>query len=178
MGKVQGHDTTDSGESSKAKRRAFFLWNRLRQMYGSRFLDQFGTEPNDLWITAVDGLLDAQIKLALQRLVREGSQHPPTLPEFMAIATKPQSSTVNTYTAPANVGTWQKLANRAFHDVLKESLLHGRTLYDPERSEEVLEALRKLKATYAEAYGSDPSAAEQAEFMESVRAMLRDYADA
>ena len=180
MGKVQGQGTTGSDESSKAKRRAFFLWNRLRQMYGTRWLDQFGTEPNDLWIRAVDDLTDAQIKLALERLVKEGGDHPPTLPKFVELASKPASSVRTTYTASPPVDVWQKVANQVFHHRLKLSLAGGKLMVPVDRSAEMVEALRALKARYGREYGSRPTdlTAEAVQaFQREVEAMMDRLAD-
>lgn len=157
MGKVQGQGTTGSDESSKAKRRAFFLWNRLRQMYGTRWLDQFGTEPNDLWIRAVDDLTDPQIKHALELLVKQGGEHPPTLPKFVELARRPESTVRSTYSAAPPIDVWQKVANQVFHHRLKLSLAGGKMMVPVDRSAEMVEALRSLKARYGREYGSNPT---------------------
>jgi hypothetical protein len=63
-------------------RRAKLLWKRLTQTYGARFLEQFGKEPTDPWIEAVENLRDEQIAFGLRKITREHVQHPPSLGAF------------------------------------------------------------------------------------------------
>lgn len=71
-------------------RRAMRVWVRLHQMYGDRFLREFGSEPNDTWAAAIDRMGDEEVKRALVTLAEKGSPHPPALPEFVA-ASKPET---------------------------------------------------------------------------------------
>jgi len=64
------------------------LWSLLGQTWGSKFIDQYGPNPNEAW----QGVL-AQTDLgaardALRALIYAGSPFPPTLPEFLAEARK------------------------------------------------------------------------------------------
>jgi len=63
-------------------RRAKLLWKRFTQTYGARFLEQFGKEPPEVWIEAVENLRDEQIAFGLRKLTREHVQHPPSLGAF------------------------------------------------------------------------------------------------
>lgn len=63
-------------------RRAKQLWKRFTQIYGARFLEQFGKEPPEPWVEAVDALRDEQIAFGLSKVTREHVQHPPALGAF------------------------------------------------------------------------------------------------
>lgn len=169
--------TTGSAASSKSERRAFLLWNRMRQAFGTRFLEQFGIEPNDLWIRAVESLTDAQIKLGLERMVKAGTSHPPTLPEFVALATKPEPVR-STYTPTASIDGWQRAANAVFSRRLRASLAHGRPMVPPSRANDMVDGLRSLKAEFAADYGHNPEPAVVEAFQNEVERMLDGLQDA
>jgi hypothetical protein len=80
------------------------LWEFLAQTWGNRFLEEYGAKPNNAWSMALAGIKPDAAKLALSVLIREGSGFPPTLPEFIAAASKwrpPQSrAEVTTLTLP------------------------------------------------------------------------------
>lgn len=62
------------------------VWALLAQTWGSRFLDQYGTRPNDAWQAMLANVEPDAARAAYQALVLSGSPHPPTLPEFLAEA--------------------------------------------------------------------------------------------
>ncbi len=62
------------------------MWTRLAEMYGQRFLRDYGDEPTETWIRATDNLTNEQIRSALVNLAKSNNPHPPTLPEFMSAA--------------------------------------------------------------------------------------------
>lgn len=113
-------------------------------------------EPNDLWIRAVDDLTDAQIRHALELLVKQGGDHPPTLPKFVELARRPEGGVRNTYEPVPHLNAWQKAANVVFHRRLKASLQGGKPMVPVERSVEMVEALRAIKTRYARDFGNDP----------------------
>jgi hypothetical protein len=49
-------------------------------------METYGAEPSVLWENQINVLNDAQVKQALNRLLKGASAHPPTLPEFLALA--------------------------------------------------------------------------------------------
>lgn len=69
--------------SSQAAER---LWQRFGEMYGARFFEAFGPKPNDSWKSAVQELRNDQVRKALSKIRNSGSPHPPSLPEFLALA--------------------------------------------------------------------------------------------
>lgn len=71
-----------SGSESAADR----LWLRFGEMFGARFAEQFGPKPSEMWIDAVKELRNDQIRGALRRILNAGAAHPPSLPEFIALA--------------------------------------------------------------------------------------------
>ena len=75
-----------SGGSVARDSRATLLWTRLAEMYGQRWLRDYGDEPTETWVRAVSGLSNDQVRKALTNLAKSGNPHPPTLPEFMSAA--------------------------------------------------------------------------------------------
>jgi hypothetical protein len=71
------------------------LWTLLGQTWGAKFLEQYGTNPNDAWTSALAHISPEAARHALQQLIREASAFPPTLPEFIGKATdyRPPAST-------------------------------------------------------------------------------------
>lgn len=67
-----------------SSQRATQLWQRLAGMFGADSLERkFGISPPGEWIAAIGTLNDAQLANGLNGLVRDGSSHLPTLPEFI-----------------------------------------------------------------------------------------------
>lgn len=62
------------------------LWRLLGQTWGSRFAENYGPTPNEAWTAALESITTDAAKYALRKLVLSGSPHPPTLPEFLALA--------------------------------------------------------------------------------------------
>jgi hypothetical protein len=62
------------------------LWRAMTDLFGSRWMETFGSEPSPLWENQIAELTDAQVKQALKRLLNCANAHPPTLPEFMSVA--------------------------------------------------------------------------------------------
>ena len=51
-------------------------------MYGKRFTNQFGAEPNETWRQVIGELSNEQIQRGFNNLRAEGSSHPPSLTSF------------------------------------------------------------------------------------------------
>lgn len=81
MQNQQRRDSTSYADNASKR-----LWDRFGEMFGARFYDQFGSEPSRSWIVAVDEVRADQIKAALSKIRNSGSQYPPSLPEFLALA--------------------------------------------------------------------------------------------
>ena len=62
------------------------LWQRLGEMFGTRFAEAYGPRPPDSWVEAVGELRYDQIRGALAKIRNAGLAHPPTLPEFLGFA--------------------------------------------------------------------------------------------
>lgn len=77
--------------------RAARVWTRLSEMYGHRFLREYGETPNRSWVDAVSRMSDDQVIAALRNLADQGSVHPPTLPQFVeaSIYRKPNEFGLN-----------------------------------------------------------------------------------
>lgn len=55
----------------------------MKEIYGDRFLREFGAEPNDTWTATIERLSDAELAASLRALAEKGSPHPPSLGEFV-----------------------------------------------------------------------------------------------
>jgi hypothetical protein len=63
----------------------------LGQTWGARFVDQYGTAPNEAWTAALACIGPEAARDAFKALIASGSGFPPTLPEFVAAARKASS---------------------------------------------------------------------------------------
>lgn len=64
------------------------VWDALGQMYGSRFYEQYGESANEAWLAALTSMTLGAALYAIRALVRDGSDFPPTLPKFSALASQ------------------------------------------------------------------------------------------
>lgn len=62
------------------------LWQRFGEMFGARFFESFGPKPSESWTDAVKELRNDQVRAALSKVRNSGAPHPPSLPEFIALA--------------------------------------------------------------------------------------------
>lgn len=62
------------------------VWLRLIEMFGGRMVREYGEDPPETWVMAIDRLQDRELTRALANLADDGLQHPPTLPQFVAAA--------------------------------------------------------------------------------------------
>jgi hypothetical protein len=66
--------------------RADQLWRHLSGLFGAEALKRkFGTRPPAEWDGALRSLSDAQIANGVDRLLNSGSEHIPSLPQFLAL---------------------------------------------------------------------------------------------
>jgi hypothetical protein len=66
----------------------------MTHWYGARFAEQYGAAPPPDWCAIVDGTTNQSMTRALAEIKMRHAIHPPTLPEFDAIASK-QTRTEN-----------------------------------------------------------------------------------
>ena len=57
-------------------------------MYGKRWFREYGMNPTETWIAAIQRMSDESIKRALTNLAQSGGEHPPTLPAFVTAGSK------------------------------------------------------------------------------------------
>lgn len=57
-------------------------WRRLRQAYGTKFVDQFGPVPSPDWIAAIEDATQRDVDRALETCRKQDPIWPPTLPQF------------------------------------------------------------------------------------------------
>lgn len=72
-------------QQSPQKSRAALVWQHLAAMFGADALKRkFGLQPPEEWSAALSYLADAQLQHGLDALLRSGSEHMPSLPQFLA----------------------------------------------------------------------------------------------
>lgn len=81
MQNLKPRDSSSYADNASAR-----LWDRFGEMFGARFYESFGSVPSQSWKDAVCELRADQVKAALSKIRNSGSPHPPSLPEFVALA--------------------------------------------------------------------------------------------
>lgn len=66
-----------------AQMRAIQVWQRLLGCFGNSLVNKFGDEPPQEWVQAISGLSDDQLRQGIGDILKSGSVHAPTLPEFI-----------------------------------------------------------------------------------------------
>lgn len=64
--------------------RALEVWKNLCEMFGSKFVSNYGENPSQMWIAAINGFKDYEVQRGLRKLLYKGSGTPPTLPQFVS----------------------------------------------------------------------------------------------
>lgn len=77
--------------AKKIHPRASKVWERFRQWYGTKFIEQFGPTPPSDWSAAIEGTHPDSIQRALDICRAKYPDWPPTLPQFEA-ALKPPAT--------------------------------------------------------------------------------------
>lgn len=98
------------------------VWDALGQMYGAKFYEQYGSHANDAWGAALASMTRGAALYAIRALVRDGSDFPPTLPKFAALAAeyRPRESVTvepEPDTSAADRMTTHELRAAASHEV-------------------------------------------------------------
>ena len=60
------------------------LWDFLSQVWGNKFLEEYGRRPNDAWTAALADVSIDAARHAVKGLIKEGEPFAPTLPQFLA----------------------------------------------------------------------------------------------
>ena len=63
------------------------LWVRMSQIYGHKWVSNYGSEPSKPWIDVVARLSNEQIAYGLQQIVKRLEKWPPDLIEFRQLCT-------------------------------------------------------------------------------------------
>ena len=62
------------------------LWLRMIEMYGTKWINSYGSEPSELWITLCDSLHGYQLRHAIKCFFNDDSDFVPTLGKFKKTA--------------------------------------------------------------------------------------------
>lgn len=92
-----------SKASSAAREQAVMarLWERMTEIYGHRWISAYGEAVNESWRRGLQGVSVEQIGRGLERLLEQGREWPPTLPEFRALCLKDPAAPIAPYHKPA-----------------------------------------------------------------------------
>ena len=89
------------------------VWIVLCEFYGSDVITRrFGSEPNNTWIYALQGLTEDQVKYALKNLARVYPSKAPTAGEFVSLAKGGGTDEQNAFYARMAAGLPRKMLPR------------------------------------------------------------------
>lgn len=71
-------DTTATIEKKHIVR----LWERMKKIYGSTWVREFGAADDGTWLQGLQGVTPAQLGLAITKCAASGKEFPPALPKF------------------------------------------------------------------------------------------------
>ena len=73
------------------------LWQVLSELYGHKFISQYGEEPSQIWASALENVDLVNIKRGIDRLPERKDEWPPTAIEFFNLCRKPTISPDGTH---------------------------------------------------------------------------------
>lgn len=99
--------------SSPAIDRAAAIWAALAQIFGRKFLAEYGERPNAMWRREIDSLTDAELSRGLERCRREGGEFAPALGQFSALCRDSGARRTQTTIdhAPPSMRPWEASLN-------------------------------------------------------------------
>lgn len=103
------------------------VWKQFGQMFGTRWAEQFGPNPNDEWIGALGDLRPDQIRRALSKIRVAPLPYPgwlPSMPEFLAFARS--IHVMPTPKPEPSVSIWLDAVNRLFFIWIVAEIKAGR----------------------------------------------------
>lgn len=77
------HDS--EAEWNKAELLAIKLWEKMVQMYGHKFLSQFGETANETWVRCLKGITGQQVASGLEKCLTHCPEWPPGAAQFRAL---------------------------------------------------------------------------------------------
>jgi hypothetical protein len=85
----------------------------MTDLFGARWLETYGDEPSPTWANQIESLEEHQLKQGLSTVLKSGSPHPPSLPEFLAFCRR-QLATPDTSFRPVVTDPAECMAGRWF----------------------------------------------------------------
>ena len=61
------------------------FWKRMSQVFGSKWVSSYGTEPTKPWIDVISNLSNEKIAFGLNEMLRQDSNWPPDLRQFYSL---------------------------------------------------------------------------------------------
>lgn len=122
--------TSESAQQRQGKVDRF--WKAMQQMYGIRWTTAYGETPSELWTLAIQSLLAKELKSAYRALLSEGSDHPPTMPKFMALARQDSGKKTQRFPEP-HTAEWNELRKDLMARIAKQTRERGVTFTPAQR---------------------------------------------
>jgi hypothetical protein len=104
----------------------------MQSLFGHRWTDSYGSEPDDLWQHALAAASEAELKRAIKALMTRGGVHPPTLPEFLELA-KPGQAKKAAQGAEPHTPEWNEGRDALLDKIAKQSRERGVVFADAQR---------------------------------------------
>lgn len=73
------------------------IWDKMREIFGSKFTYSFGDYPNDAWFRIVGGLTREEITTGLEACLNWEDKFPPDAREFKKLCLKKKKQEGRTY---------------------------------------------------------------------------------
>lgn len=145
-----GYESAKATSRAKAELLTAKLWPMMSQAYGYKFASQFGDEPSDVWIGALQGITGEQMANALLKCAEIYPQWPPGAIEFRSLCEGRDPRNVDD---EGNDAHWQhkimEARTKEFDEQSRRKQLDLVDITRKERSREMgAETLTNLKAMF------------------------------
>lgn len=81
-----GEQATTSSTSTNPEK-AFYVWDKMKGIFGNAFTSSFGEIPTQLWIESMAALSEKDINAGLNKVLRGGYDFAPNLSKFLKLCT-------------------------------------------------------------------------------------------
>jgi hypothetical protein len=158
--------TTTREKSSTASRKIAAFWRMMLDLFGQRWVTNYGQEPSPLWTSAIETLTAKEIKAGIRQLLTRGAAHPPTLPEFIDAATADSSKKPSRFPQPFSP-LWNEQRKELLAKIAAQSKARGVEFTAEQRKDSI------AAVTMAERSPDDPGYAEAQSIFEANARLAR-----
>jgi hypothetical protein len=107
-------------QASSVSERNGKIWHSLVEIYGSRWIKEFGAEPGKIWCQMFNSLTDDQIREAIAHCIKEFKIHPPRMGQFREAALLHTPARVPLRDPVEDMSDYACGANRVMYTIVME----------------------------------------------------------